>query len=106
MRVVCFLHEAVRLDADPAAAGMLLRDREIRLDASGDAVLDLDGEEIGARDALIAVDGDLLRAHPSPALARFAASRSFVFATSTTKRMCRPRAISSSGSRAVTSKIT
>src|SRR2546423_1683073 len=44
--------------------------------------------------------------HLSPAFARLAASRSRLFAVSTTKRTCRPRPHSSIGSRTENSKVT
>src|SRR5204862_1940518 len=44
--------------------------------------------------------------HLSPAFARLAASRSRLFAVSTTKRTCRPRPHSSIGSRTANSKVT
>ena len=52
VRIVGFLHQPVGLDAGRAAAGMFFADIEIRLDADGDVVLDLDLDQVRAGRAL------------------------------------------------------
>ena len=60
VRVVGLLDQPVGLDADPPAAGMPVGDVVVGLDPGGDAVLDLDLEQVRAGDALVTVDRDLL----------------------------------------------
>ena len=60
VRIVGLLDQAERLDADPAAAGMLLRDVEIGFQPFRHAVAHGHLRKIGAGDALIAVEGNFL----------------------------------------------
>ena len=99
VRVVGLLHQPVGLDADLAAARMDVGGAEIGLDLGRDAVDDLDGQQVGPGDALVAVRRDARgagrswrRRDQTPALAALAASRASS-STSTTKRWCRPRQI-------------
>jgi hypothetical protein len=91
VRVVRLLHQAERFHAHLAAAGMHARRAEIRLDLGGHAVDDLDGEQIGPGNALVAVrwhapDAVGRLVHASPAFFALAARRASVALTSTTKR--------------------
>src|SRR3990172_1352621 len=109
--VVGFLHQAIGLDAALAAAWMHVRGAEVRLDLGGDAVLHLDRQQVGARHALVAVFGNLpdrirhVNLQPEDCLA-LAATRARSFSTSTMKRPCSPRLISSPPSRASNSNVT
>ena len=57
--IIGFLHQAIGLDAGRALARVLATDVQIGFNPHGNAVLHLNLDQVGARDALEAIGGDL-----------------------------------------------